>query len=148
LLGSTGSRSLGLLRGGGGSRGLLVGDIGERSSLSSAASSATATGTASAATATASATAAAVGTLLVASLGSNLLLVVFRLPGELNADLALEDVFAGEVRDGLVCLIGRLQVDEGITDRAVGARVDGDGSGLAMGLSAAYSPRSVFTYTS
>ena len=81
------------------------------------------------------ATATSSATLLVASLdGSGLLLIVLGLASELDANLALEDVLAGEVLDSLVGLIGGLQVDKGVANGAVGARVDGDGSTLAADM--------------
>jgi hypothetical protein len=129
LLGRTRSSSLsGLLSS---SLGSLVGDIGKGSGLSSTGT--TSTSATSATTAT-TATTTASTTILVTSLSGDrgLLLVVLGLASELDANLALEDVLAGEVLDSLGGLVGGLQVDEGIPDGTVGTRVDRDGSALAV----------------
>jgi hypothetical protein len=71
--------------------------------------------------------ASALGTLDVGTLG---LLVRLRLAGELDRDLALKDLLAGELSDGTLSLGGGREVDEGVADRAVGARVLRDGNRL------------------
>lgn len=73
----------------------------------------------------ASALALAVGTL-------DLVLAGLRLAGLLNRDLALEDLLAGKLSDGTLCLGGGGEVDEGIADGTVGAGVLGDRDGLAV----------------
>ncbi len=102
--------------------------------------STTATATARTATATSGLAAAGTiaGTLTVGALG---LLSRLGLAGELDGDLALEDLLAGELSDGALSLVGCGKVDESIADRAVGTRVLRDGNGLtvqrARGVSAA-----------
>jgi hypothetical protein len=49
------------------------------------------------------------------------------LAGKLDRDFALEDLLAGQVGDGFLCLIRGLQIDKGITNGTVRAGVDGDG---------------------
>jgi hypothetical protein len=71
--------------------------------------------------------ASALGTLDVGTLG---LLVRLGLAGELDRDLALKNLLAGELSDGTLGLGGGREVDEGVADRAVGARVLRDGNRL------------------
>ena len=74
---------------------------------------------------------AATGTLAGALTVRTLsLLSLLRLAGELDRDLALEDLLAGELCDGALGLIGGGKVDEGVADGAVGSRVLRDGNGL------------------
>jgi hypothetical protein len=96
----------------------------------------TGTTTSTAATATAATTAgsAAAGalrtrTLAVGTLNS-LLASRLGLASELNGDLALEDLLAGELLDGTLSLGRSGEVDESVADRAVGARVLWDRNGL------------------
>lgn len=101
---------------------------------------ATGAATASAASTTTTATTAATArstaartfrtlTLAVGTLG--LLTSRLRLAGKLDRDLALENLLAGELLDGTLGLSGSREVDEGVTDRTVGAGVLWDGDGLA-----------------
>jgi len=86
----------------------------------------TSTATAAGGLTTASAlTVLTVGTLslLASSLG---------LAGKLDGDLALKDLLARELGDGTLGLSRGRQVDKGVADRAVGARVLGDGNRLAV----------------
>jgi len=69
-------------------------------------------------------------TLSVGTLG---LLVRLGLASELDRDLALENLLAGELSDGTLSLGGSREVDEGVTDGAVGARVLRDGNRLTVG---------------
>jgi hypothetical protein len=68
-------------------------------------------------------------TLKVGTLG---LLVRLGLAGELDRDLALKDLLARELGDGAVGLAGSREVDKGVTDRAVGARVLRDRNRLTV----------------
>jgi hypothetical protein len=52
--------------------------------------------------------------------------------GKLDGDLAVEDGLAVQLSDGALGLGGSRQSNEGIADRARGARVGGDGGGLAV----------------
>lgn len=52
------------------------------------------------------------------------------LAGNLDGDLALQDLLAGQLLDGRLRLGSSGKVDEGVADRAVGARVDGNGDAL------------------
>lgn len=65
--------------------------------------------------------------LTVGTLG---LLVRLGLASELDGDLALEDLLAGELSDGTLSLARGREVDEGVADGAVGARVLGNGNRL------------------
>jgi hypothetical protein len=51
---------------------------------------------------------------------------------ELDGDLAVKDGLAVELGDGAVGLGWRRQSDEGVADGTRGARVGGDGRGLAV----------------
>ena len=92
--------------------------------------------TSTAATATAGATAttgrvAAASTLSTTLDGGTLgLLVRLGLASELDGDLALKDLLARELGNGTVGLGGSREVDKGVADRAVGARVLRDRNGL------------------
>ena len=134
MLGSTGSSRLRIslrIRGGSGRLVGLVGDVRKRSGLGST-GRATLTATGAASTTAAAATATTTRTtLLVASLG-RLLLIVLGLAGKLDTNLALEDILARQILDSLGGLIGGLQIDKGIANGSVGARVDGDGGAFAM----------------
>jgi hypothetical protein len=68
-------------------------------------------------------------TLKVGTLG---LLVRLGLAGKLDGDLTLQNLLARELSDGTLSLAGGRQVDEGVTDRAVGARVLRDRNRLAV----------------
>jgi hypothetical protein len=76
---------------------------------------------------------AAAGTFTTLGVGALGLLVRLGLASELDRDLALKDLLARELRDGTLSLSGCREVDEGVTDRAVGARVLWDGDGLTAG---------------
>jgi hypothetical protein len=52
--------------------------------------------------------------------------------GELDGDLAVKDGLAVELGDRTLSLGGSGESDEGVADRAGGARVGGDGRGLAV----------------
>ena len=56
-----------------------------------------------------------------------------RLAGKLNGDLALQNLLAAKLGDGALGLSGGGEVDEGVANRSVGARVLGNGDGLAVG---------------
>lgn len=87
-----------------------------------AATGTTTTTTASPAAATSGlTTAGTLGTTL--SIGTLALVVRLRLAGELDGHLTLEDLLAGELGDGALGLAGSREVDKGIANRAVGARV-------------------------
>lgn len=91
--------------------------------------------TSTAATATTGATATAGGlatasALMALTVGTLGLLVRLGLASELDGDLALEDLLARELSDGTLSLAGGREVDEGIADGAVGARVLGNRNGL------------------
>jgi hypothetical protein len=91
----------------------------------------TATTTAAAAATARGATAVALGgTLAVGDV--RLLTSRLGLAGELDRDLALQDLLAGKLGDGALGLGGSGEVDEGVADGAVGAGVLGDGDGLAV----------------
>ena len=97
---------------------------------SSTASSATGTTTAAA---TATARSSATGTLGTrVAVGGTLGLLTsgLRSASKLDRDLALKDVLAGELSDGALSLSRGRKVDEGVTDRAVGARVLRNRDGL------------------
>lgn len=149
LAGVVGVDSEALASGGGQS---LVGGLGERSSLagnvgrgavggslalavdsalSSLALLATAAASCTATTATATATSglATTGSALT-TLGG--LSGRLGLAGKLDGDLAVEDGLAVQLLDGTVGLGGGGHVNEGVADRAGGARVGGDGGGLAV----------------
>lgn len=97
-------------------------NLGETYTAAATTASTPTTGTASPATTTGRLTAAGTfsTTLGVGTLG---LLVRLGLASELDRDLALQDLLAGELGDGTLGLAGSREVDEGVTDRAVGARV-------------------------
>lgn len=88
----------------------------------------TATRTAATATARPTATAsrlAAAGTLTTGTLSVGTLRLVVRLglAGELNRNLALQNLLARQLSDGTLSLAGGRKVDESVTDRALGTRV-------------------------
>lgn len=90
------------------------------------------TATATTATATASSTAAtALSTGSVAVGSFSLLASGLGLASELDRDLALEDLLAGELLNGALSLGGGREVDEGVANGTVGAGVLGDGDRLA-----------------
>jgi hypothetical protein len=60
------------------------------------------------------------GTLAIGTLG---LLIRVGLASELDRDLAFEDLLARKLNNSTVGLAGSREIDEGIADRAVGARV-------------------------
>ncbi len=92
--------------------------------------------TSTAATATAGATATTGGVAAASTLSTTLdggtlgLLVGLGLASELDRDLALKDLLARELVDGTIGLSGSREVDKGVADRAVGARVLRDRNGL------------------
>jgi hypothetical protein len=136
----SGSGSIGVDSSGGGSLGsggikglallLLVG-------LASAATTGTTTSTASTATAATTSGSAAAGTFRARTLAvgtlDGLLASGLGLASELNRDLALKDLLAGKLLDGTLSLSGGREVDKGVANRAVGARVLGDRNGLTRG---------------
>lgn len=71
---------------------------------------------------------AAAGTL---SAGASTLGVGLGCASKLDRDLALEDGLAVKLSNGAFGFGGRGEGHEGVTDRAGGARVGGDGDGLA-----------------
>lgn len=92
---------------------------------------ATSTATTAATGATATAGGLTAASAFMALTGGTLgLLVRLGLASELDGDLALEDLLAGELSDGTLSLVGSREVDEGIADGAVGARVLGNGNRL------------------
>ena len=90
------------------------------------------TTTATGAAASRSAAAGAVGTLTLSVGSLGLLAGRLGLASELDRNLALEDLLAGEFLNGTFGLGGGREVDEGVADRAVGARVLGDRNGLTV----------------
>jgi hypothetical protein len=99
------------------------------------ASTATTTATSTTATSTATATGGlpAAGTLAVLSVGTfSLVGSSLGLASKLDGDLALQDLLARELSNGALSLAGSGQVNKGVADRAVGARVLRDGNGLAV----------------
>lgn len=103
----------------------------ERNAYSTSAAASTAT--ASTATATTAGGRAATVLGAVGALGSaaGTLGMLLRSAGELDRDLALENGLAIQLLDGALGLRGRRQSHEGVANGAVGARVGGDGDGLA-----------------
>jgi hypothetical protein len=97
---------------------------------SASASSTTATASASTTARGASASALVARTLTVGSLC--LLSSGLRLAGELDRNLALEDLLAGELSDGALGLGGSREIDESVANRAVGSRILRDRDGLAV----------------
>lgn len=113
----------------GGSLGLAVDStLSSLTLLATTAASSTAT-TATATTAGRLATAGSALTTLSGGLGSRL-----RLAGELDGNLAVKDGLAVQLLDGAVGLGGSGHVNEGVADRAGGARVGGDRGGLTVEL--------------
>lgn len=108
----------------------------------SSAGTATTTTTASAtATSRSSATRSlSAGTLSVGALG--LLTSGLGLASELDGNLALKDLLSGELLDGTLGLSRGGEVDKGVADRAVGARVlwDRDRLTTKMSINAWRSP--------
>lgn len=93
--------------------------------------------TATATTATGAATtrcaaAGPIGTLTLAVGGLGLLTSGLGLASELNRDLALEDLLAGELLDGTLGLGRGGKVDKGVANGTVGTRVLGDRNGLTV----------------
>jgi hypothetical protein len=122
----TGSSGL-AVSGGSGSGVCFVGNVGKRCITSRT------SGASTTATATATATTSSTGATLL-TIGAFLLVVLIGLASELDRDLAFEDIFAGEISDGLFSTLSSLQIDKGIANRTVGAGVDGDRGGLAVGM--------------
>jgi hypothetical protein len=99
--------------------------------------------TASTATATSTATARCSALIAVLSILSlctcsgtvGLVGVLLRLARKLNGDLAVKDLFAGELSDGTLRLAGGRKVNEGVAYRAFGARVLWDRGGFTEGQS-------------
>jgi hypothetical protein len=83
--------------------------------------------------------AGAFGTTL--DVGALRLVAGLRLPSELNGDLTLQNLLARKLGDGALGLVGGRQVDEGITDRAVSARVLRNGNRLAVARTDAWLAR-------
>lgn len=117
-----------------------VGEFCPKKKSQTYASAATAGGTATTATATSatttrgttagslSARSFAVGTL-------SLLASRLRLAGKLDRDLALKDFLAGELSNSTLSLRRSREVDKGVANRAVGARVLGDRDRLTIWVS-------------
>jgi hypothetical protein len=91
----------------------------------------TAATTATVGAATAAGGLAATGALLALAVGSLLLTSSLGLAGKLDGDLALKDFLAGQLRNGTVSLGRGRKVDEGVANRAFGARVLGNRDRLA-----------------
>lgn len=98
----------------------------------------TSTASSTAATATSASTSAGRGTATVLATagtlctGSVALGVSLRSTGKLDGDLALKDGLAVELGNGALGLGGGGESNEGVADGAGGARVGGDGNGLAV----------------
>lgn len=92
------------------------------------------TSTATTTTATRSTAASALGASTLGSL--SLLTSRLGLSGQLNGNLALEDLLAGELLDSTLGLGGSREVDEGVANGTVGTGVLGNGNGLAGSQSA------------
>lgn len=94
------------------------------------------TGAATAATATATTagggTAAMLGAAGTLCTTARALGVGLRSASKLDGNLAVKDGLAVELSDRTLCLGGRRQRDEGVSDGARGARVGGDSDGLAV----------------
>lgn len=84
---------------------------------------------ATAATATRSTAAGALGASTLC--GLSLLTSRLGLAGQLNGNLALEDLLAGELLNSTLGLGGSREVDEGVANGTVGTGVLGNGDGLA-----------------
>lgn len=91
-------------------------------------SSTAATGAGSTTTSTSGLAAAGAFTL---SVGIDLLGVGLRLAGELDRNLALQNLLARELGNGTLSLAGSGQVDEGVANRALGSRVLGNSDSFA-----------------
>lgn len=87
-----------------------------------------ATGTGTTATTTSGLAAASAFTL---SIGIGLLCIGLGLAGELNRNLALQNLLARELGNGALSLAGGGKVDEGVADRALGSRVLGNSDSFA-----------------
>jgi len=96
----------------------------------SAPGTASTTTTAGTAAATSGVPAAGTLTLTVGTLG--LLTSRLGLAGKLDGHLALKNLLAGELGDGALSLCWRGEVDEGVADGTVGARVLGNGNRLTV----------------
>ena len=72
----------------------------------------------------------------------SLLGVRLGLASKLDRDFALENFLTGELSDSTLSLAWGRQVDKGISDRAVGARVLWDGGGFTMGIKTLTAARS------
>jgi len=137
VLASGGGQSL---VGGLSKRSSLAGDVGGGAvggslALDSAVGGLTLLATAAASSTATTATTAAAGGLAAA--GSALtalgdLSSRLRLAGKLDGDLAVEDGLAVQLLDGAIGLGRGGHVNEGVADRASGARVGGDGGGLTV----------------
>lgn len=68
------------------------------------------------------------------TVGLGLLGVGLRLAGKLDRDLTLQNLLAGKLSDGALRLGGCREVDEGVTDRALGSGVLGDSDSLTVKL--------------
>lgn len=104
-------------------------------SYTSGAASASASSTTTTASAPTTARGAAASALVARTLtvGSLCLLSSgLRLAGELDRNLALEDLLAGELSDGALGLGGSREIDESVANRAVGSRILRDRDGLAV----------------
>lgn len=101
-----------------------------RTYRSSATTSATSTSATAATATTRSSASRSLSTTF--TVGSTLGFLTSRLgsAGELNRDLSLEDLLAGELSDGTLGLGGGGKIHEGITNGAVGARVLRNGDGF------------------
>ncbi len=89
-------------------------------------SASTTTAVAATATSTTTSRRATAGTLSTSSLTLGLLTSRLRLAGELNGDLALQDLLARQLLDGTLGLTRCREVDEGVTNGTVGAGVLGN----------------------
>lgn len=95
-------------------------------------SSTTATAT-TAATSPGGSTATVLSTASTLRAATRALSVSLRSAGKLDRDLALENSLSVQLGDGALSLGRRRERNEGISDWARGARVGGNGDGLAVG---------------
>ncbi len=95
-----------------------------RRTYTAATSTTSTSATATARTAATASRLAAACAFTTGTLSSTLaLLVRLGLASELDGNLALKDLLARELSDGTLSLAGSREVDKGVTDRTVGARV-------------------------
>ncbi len=73
------------------------------------------------------------GTSLTSTGSIDLLGILLRFAGKLNRDLAIKDLFARELGNCTLGFAWGREVDECVSDRAVGTWVLGDGGGFAVG---------------